>query len=449
MPTRKELLKFHIDWIPWGIAALYAVVYSYLGIIRYRAYHASCDIGLFVQSISTAFHGFYNTTEGASHFAYHFSPILYLLAPLIWAWKSAIVLIVVQAIAGGLTIPPIYGIARRRLPALPSALVAVIAGLYPALGGVSFVDFTENAFAPAAAAWLIWAIDARRMPAATFFALVCLSIKEDQAIVMAALGVTGAVYFYGHCERKWVAFSLGLVALSVSTITVFMTVVRPASGVWYGYPSIRDFYGGMNPLPLVSSLISVPKIAYIAAILVPLLGICLLSRCMLLAIPGLLECLLSRVPATYTVGQHYAAVWVPYVLASFAIGVSLLWRRSPRMVEPALMLSLAISLFINVAASPNEWSSNLSARTGEHEVLDTFIERLPNNASVTAFCSVYAHLGMHPNATVYAKSPTTFIITYPQRDVAEWDAEEKRFVTASRKYNVISNVNGLQIFKRK
>jgi uncharacterized membrane protein len=449
MRANREAQRRYSDWIPWGIAASYALAYSCLGVIRYRAYHASCDVGLFVQSISTAFHGFYNTTEAASHFAYHFSPILYLLAPLIWTWKSAVVLIIVQSVAGGLTIPPIYGIARRRLPVLPSILVAVIAGLYPALGGVSFIDFTENAFAPAAAAWLVWAIDSRRMVAATLFALICLCIKEDQAIIVAALGVTGAVYFYSRGERRWAVFSLGIVVLSVITITAFMTVVRPASGVWYGYPSIRDFYGGMNPLPLVLSLFSAPKIAYIVAMLVPLLGICLLSRCMLLAIPGLLECLLSRVPAAYTIGQHYAAVWVPYVLVAFAIGVSVLWQRQRKLVEPALLLSLGISLFINISASPNAWSTSLSARSHENDVLDDFISRLPHQASVTAFCPAYAHLGMYPNATVYAKSPTTFVIVYPQRDIAEWDGQEQQFVAASRGYSVLLDLNGLKIFERK
>ncbi len=196
MRGREDTPKPQVDWVPWAVASAYALVYSYLGAIRYLTYHAGCDDGLFVQSISSVFHGFHNTPEGASHFAYHFSPILYLLAPLIWIWKSALVLIITQAIAGALTVPPIYAIARRRLPPLPAALVGVIAGLYPPLGGIAFSDFSENAFAPAAAAWLIWAIDSRRMPASICFALICLSIKEDQAVVMAALGVTGAVYFY-------------------------------------------------------------------------------------------------------------------------------------------------------------------------------------------------------------------------------------------------------------
>jgi uncharacterized membrane protein len=217
MRANQEIPEYHIDWVPWGLAALYAVVYGYLGSVRYITYHASCDDGLFAQSISSAFHGFHNTPEGASHFAYHFSPILYLLAPLLWVWKSALVLIITQAIAGALTIPPIYAIARRRIPASFAAFVAVIVALYPPLGGVTFSDFSEDGFALAAAAWLIWAIDSRRMPAAIFFALVCLGIKEDQAVVLAALGLTGAIYFYRLGEKRWTAFALGLTALSIAT----------------------------------------------------------------------------------------------------------------------------------------------------------------------------------------------------------------------------------------
>jgi hypothetical protein len=118
-------------------------------------------------------------------------------------------------------------------------------------------------------------------------------------------------------------------------------------------------------------------------------------------------------------------------------------------VYPLLTLSLALSVFINVAASPNLWAQSLSRRSEEHEILDRFIASLPNNSSITAFCPIYAHLGMYPNATVYAKSPTTFIVTYSQRDVADWDAEEEHFIVASRKYYLVLEANGLKVFKRK
>src|SRR5262249_53102403 len=161
---------------------------------------------------------------------FHFSPVLYAVAPLLWAFKSPVVLIVVQAVAGALTIPAVYYIAARRVPPQVAAGVAVVAALYPPLGGVSFTDFSENAFAPVAAAWLLWAVDGRKMGAAWVFAIACLCIKEDQALFLAFAGVAGAVYFARRRERSWVTFSVALAVVSICTIALFMTVVRHATG---------------------------------------------------------------------------------------------------------------------------------------------------------------------------------------------------------------------------
>lgn len=434
--------------VPWIAAFAYAVVYSWLGIARYRSYHASCDDGLFAQTIASAFHGFRNTPEGASHFAFHFSPILYVVAPLLRAFKSPAVLIVVAAVACALTIPAIYYIAARRVPPQVAAGIAIVAALYPPLGGVSFTDFSENVFAPAAAAWLLWAIDGRKMAAAWVFAILCLCVKEDQALFVAFLGVLGAFYFARHGERSWVRFSALLTVVSLVTLALFMSVVRHASGVAYGYPSIRDFYGGVSAVQLVAGVFTLPKLQYAIEVLLPLLGLCLLSESMLLALPGLAECLLSRVPVAYTMGQHYAATWVPYVLVAFALGVARVWNRSPRLAAALMTLSLAISVYTNVFASPNDWNANLSPPSAADRRVDALVERLPPNASVTAFCQVFAHLGLDPNATVYAGAPTQYVVLYSARDIGDWDVREQQYVQANH-YALVESGDGVEIYRKR
>jgi uncharacterized membrane protein len=424
------------------------MVYSWLGVERYRSYHASCDDGLFAQTIASAFHGFRNTPEGASHFAFHFSPILYAFAPLLWAFKSPIVLIVVAAAAGALTIPAVYYIAARRVPPQVAAGIAVAAALYPPLGGVSFTDFSENAFAPAAAAWLLWAIDGRKMVAAWCFAILCLCVKEDQALFLGFLGVLGIIYFARRGEGPWVRFSALLTVVALVTLGFFMSVVRHASGVAYGYPSIRDFYGGTTPWQLLAGVFTVPKLQYVVGVLLPLLGLCLLSESMLLALPGLAECLLSRVPVAYTMGQHYAATWVPYVLVAFALGVARLWKRSPRLAEALVVMSLGVSAYINVFAGPNDWNANLSPPSAADRRVDAFVASLPPKASVTAFCQVFAHLGLDPNATVYAEQPTKYVVLYADRDIGNWDIRERKYVQSNR-YALVSNDDGVEIYQKR
>jgi uncharacterized membrane protein len=440
-------VKSRRPWVPWIVAFAYATVYSWLGIARYRSYHASYDEGLFTQVISSAFSGFHSTPEGANHFAFHFSPILYAVAPLLWTFKSPIALIVVGSVACAFTIPAIYCIAARRMPAQWAVAVAFAVALYPPLGGVAFTDFTENVFAPAAAVWLLWSIDGRKMGAAWCFAILCLCIKEDQALFLAYAGVLGIVYFARRRERQWVVFAASLTVVSLVTIALYMTVVRHASGVSYGYPSIRDFYGGATPWQLVAGVFTAPKLQYVVASLLPLLGLCLLSECMLLALPGLAECLLSRVPVVYMIGQHYAATWVPYVLVAFALGVARVWKRAPRAAAALLALSLLVSLYINVEASPNDWSANLSPRSASDDALDAFIGGLPANASVTSFARVFSHLGLDPNATLYAQAPTQYVILYADRDFPDWEARERGFIESNH-YALIERKGSVEIYRR-
>src|SRR6185312_12556961 len=229
---------------------------------------------------------------------------------------------------------------------------------------------------------------------------------------------------------------------------LFMSVVRHSTGVGYGYPSIRDFYGGVPAAQLLAGAFTWPKLTYVLEALVPLLGLCLLSRTMLLALPGLAECLLSRVPVAYTMGQHYAATWVPYVLVAFALGVARVWKRWPRATPVLTALAAGVSVYLNAFASPNDWSANLSAPAASDARVDAFVSNLPPNAPVTAFCQVFAHLGMDPNATVYAEQPTQYVVIYPARDIADWDTRERRYVRANG-YALTSNDDGVEIYGRR
>src|SRR5262249_26319264 len=149
-------------WV-WAASALYALVWFVLGLWRFTIFRTSFDDGIFTQILSSAFTGFRGTPEwNFNHLASHFSPSLYLFAPLVILTHSTVTMIALQAVAGGLVAPPLFLIARKRLPAWLAALCATVALVYPPFVGVTFADFHENGFAPAAILWLIWAIDAER-----------------------------------------------------------------------------------------------------------------------------------------------------------------------------------------------------------------------------------------------------------------------------------------------
>ncbi len=185
----------------WALSALYASVYGVLGWDRYATYHSGSDVGLFTQTLASAWHGFANTTEGGSHFRFHFSPILFLCAPALLATHSPLALVVTQACLGALAAPPLFLIARKRMPERLAVAVAGVALLYPPLAGVIFADFHENGFVPALTLWLLWALDARRFGWGSAFAALLLGVKEDQATILGFAALVGGVWFARRGDR--------------------------------------------------------------------------------------------------------------------------------------------------------------------------------------------------------------------------------------------------------
>jgi hypothetical protein len=72
---------------------------------------------------------------------------------------------------------------------------------------------------------------------------------------------------------------------------------------------------------------------------------------------------------------------------------------------------------------------------------------LPADGSVTSFCQVFAHLGMHPNATVYASVPSDYVVFYGERDSGDWRQRERRYVETSH-YRLIERVGSVEIYGR-
>ena len=382
----------------WLGTLAFAVIYTVLGAIRYATYHAGSDLGLFTQSIATAFSTFANTPEGGNHFTYHFSPILIACAPLVLATHSPLALVALQAIAGALVAPPLFFIAQKRVGDGRALAVAAVALLYPPLAGVTFADFHENGFAPAATLWLLWAVDAGRLRTAAFFAFVALSIKEDQAVLLAAAGVFGALAFWRDGDLRRARFcAVGSLA-SVATFVVFFTIVRYAAGATAAWAPTHFYAWGPTEVRGQAPWFSIGRPAYVLEALVPLAFAALATPAFALAIPGLTEVLASHESITYTMGQHYAGVWIGYALFAFALGIARIHAWSPVLSQRLLRVSLVLCALILAFASPTHWGHNLRARTAHDAARDRALARLDPASEVGVSDALFAHLGFDPKA---------------------------------------------------
>ena len=369
--------------LPWAIAAGYAAIFTALGAWRYAVHRNLVDFGIFAQSLRTNFFCFCNTIEG-SHWAFHFSPILAVPMLLLHVWNSPLVLVAVQSIACALVIPAVYALVERRADARVAALAAWIAALYPPLAGLAFVDFHENAFAPAAVLWLVWALDARRFRLAALFAVCAIGVKEDQALFIAVGALATAWVLRGDAAMR--RFLLALSAFAFLVVALFFFAIAPHVGANPAWQPTR-FYAwnaaDVRALPATS----LARLGFLVLALAPLAFLPLQSRAIVLAIPAFAEVLLSRMPTTFTMGTHYAGAWIGYLLAAFAFAI-------PRASIRRSYVALAFCALEFALADPLHPALNLRPIEARDRALDAYLRRWPVGLAVATQEEAFGHLAL-------------------------------------------------------
>jgi uncharacterized membrane protein len=432
----------------WIASAVFAALYVALDVDRYVTYHSGADLGLFAQTVASAFHGFSNTIEGGSHFTFHFSPILYLLAPLLWLTRSPVTLLVIQACATALVAPPLYLIARRRIPEQLAFGVAVVALLYPPLAGVAFSDFHENGLAPAATMWLLWAVDARRWRWATLFLATTLAIKEDQALILAFAGVFGLGYFRRRHDPDGARFAFGAIVASLAVFALYFMVVRPLAGAAHPWEPMH-FYADSLPAHRGPEREVLERFTYLLEAFVPLCFACFASPALALAAPGFVELFLSRDPITYTMGQHYAAVWIPYVLAAFALGIARIYRRRWGLAARLVWASIALCVLNLLFLSPTHWTHYLAWRSAHDARLDRVLAGLPPRLKVGTHDEIFAHLGLDPNASLGVASSPQYVLLDQTKTSSYWvERLQPRLHEPRSGYRLEWESDGVALYRR-
>ncbi|MGR4065740.1 MAG: DUF2079 domain-containing protein [Vulcanimicrobiaceae bacterium] len=386
------------DRVVWAATIAYAAIFTALGSLKYLVHRNLVDFGIFAQTAASV-PAFRNAVEG-SHWAFHFSPILLVAGGLLEVWRSPFALIALQSLACALVIPPVCDIVERGRGTAAARLTAGVLFLYPALAGLAFNDFHENAFAPAAVAWMVWAFDAGSMTLMLVFAALTLAVKEDQAIFLA---IASAVVLWRFRGTSW-ARAAGLVlAASLVVLIKYFSYVQPHAVANPGWQPVRFYAWSASDFATLLPAGVLGRLGFVVLAFTPLLFIPFRSRAMWLAAAPLAEVLLSRMPTTYTLGSHYAGAWLGYVLAAFAFGVCTLSRERAELLLRWCFVPCAIVLLV---ANPLHPGLNLRLPQARDAALDRAIAWLPPGARVATQEEAYGHLALSdPNATVLPEKP--------------------------------------------
>jgi uncharacterized membrane protein len=401
-PRERLARTFGDPWL-WGGCILYAGLFFALGYARYTVHRNFVDLGVFSQITGSAFGCFCSPLYG-SQWAHHFSPILYLAGVFMLVWRSALTLIALQAVAAALFVPAVYGLVLRHADRKTARLAAAVTLLYPALGGMVFGDFYENAFAPAAVAWMLWAFDGGYLGLAALFALLTLAIKEDQAFFLMVAGVLASFRYRDDAPRRNTAIALTF--LSVAVALVYVLQIQPHAPGGNPHWAQRFFSWGGGSLGDVFPKGILDRVGFIVLAFLPLLFLPFRTPAFLVAVLPLAEVLGSSSPVTYTIGQHYAGAWLGYVFYAFAIAVCTAWNRDPARIARALYWCIGLCVTEFAVADPLHPGINLHPYQARDAALDRYLARLPAQFDVATQEEAYTHLAAtDAHATLLPETP--------------------------------------------
>jgi uncharacterized membrane protein len=328
-------------------AAAYAALFVSAAVIHFVALKTGrFDHGDMVQAIWNTLHGrFLETTtlygRQGSRLGAHVDPLLLLLAPLIWS-SSPLVLPVLQALAVASGALPVFWLARKHLGSpRAGAKFAFAYLLYPA---TQFNAFTNaDGFHPVSVAvplvlYGLWFLDEDRLVAFSVMALLAASTKEEMPLAVGCLGIWYAVR-RGEKRFGFSVFAAGLATTLFNFLWVIphfsSTGVEPFAGRYRavgGTPQGMAHKLATDPMAFVHAVASGHKVMFLALLLIPFLGLCLMEPLLFLgAVPELVINLLSSKGEQTTISYQYAAGIVPFVVAASIFGVARFKRRPGRL----------------------------------------------------------------------------------------------------------------------
>ena len=384
--------------ISWTLGAF--VVIAALDVLRMTFWTYGADTGTFVQLILDAFGTMRDGIEGGTHYQFHWSPILVLLWPLLAATHAPIVLQLFQTACTVAVAPLAYALVVPRAGERVALRVAILTLLYPPLLAMGWGEFHELGLYAPLVFGLIVAADRRAWRWFAIVAALICGVREDVSIEIAIVATALAIVGW----RSRLAWSLTACA-ALASLVWYYAIIVPRAGTWQP-AHFYQYAFALGPLALilsplvhtrefVATFFTFGRLTYLLEAIVPLALLPLFSRWSLLALPGLAIVLLANDQLVYHMGNHYAALWSPWLL----IGTAFAAARSsnPRWPTIAIGLCAIVLAFFNPLhpahfLKPNYY--DLAAARGA-------LACVPPNAGVSTHDEWFTQIAArNPNATL-------------------------------------------------
>ncbi|MFI6323471.1 DUF2079 domain-containing protein [Nonomuraea sp. NPDC050556] len=454
---------------PWigVLTALAATAYATLGLVKLATFRTTTfDLVVFDQAVRGysrlgppyvpvvgAFHG-----RGYDYlqFADHFSPIWAVLAPFYWIHDGPETLVVAQAVLFAAAIPFIWLFTRRVLGAVPAWLVSVAYALsWPVAQAIAF-DVHEVMFVPVLTAIMIERYQAgRRLPAyLAMFAL--LLVKEDMGLMVIGFGL----YQFVVGDRLR---GLSSAAIGVGWTILVRGVLIPIAGgdqndFWaYNHlgPDAPSAVAAILRDPLGTLLLpfsAEAKVDTLFLLVWPTLLLCLLSPLSLVALPHVLERMLSDRELWWQSDFQYNAFTVVILFLAGVDGLARLlrWTKGPESLKLAwavgvcaVALTLVPKFSLDQLYHPDFYKGDEARTAAAAEA----VSKVPSGVTVETVNSLGPNLSSRATVQLWTAQPH-FSAPWVLADTARW---EFPFGSAEEQANRVAELQNLgyqKVFER-
>ncbi len=401
VPSRRLVL--------WSLVAF--VVLAALAAVRVADWSYGADTGTFVQVVLDALGPMHDGVENTTHYRFHWSPTLIVLWPFLAATHSVWVLQAILAAATVACAPLLAAIARRGFGQGPldggvADRIGAVALVYPPLVAVGFGEFRDLGLLPLLTLGWWLALRTRAWGWLALCALLLAGLREDVCLELAIVGIGVAVWAARRGDRATALAGGGSALLALISDAVYVLVVIPRVGPWppshfYVYP-FADGPAALlaapftHPLAFGAAIFTLGRLTYVLEALVPLALVPLRSRLVLLTIPGFAIVLLANSGLVWRMGEHYAALWIPWLLIAFGAGIATL--RLPRRWTTVALVLCGIVLVVFNPAHPQHYLQPSYAHLSDARAA---LACVPSTATVATHDEWYTAVsGQRPDAMV-------------------------------------------------
>lgn len=341
----KRIGRFGDRKILFFIFFIFILIFASIGIARHMAFSSSgCDLAVSDQAIWNTMKGnilFCSLDGNINHLGAHFDPVLFLIVPLYAIWPNVIILILLQAIALGLAIFPLYLIAKNQL----NSRILVFAFIFAyfisrSVRGIGLLDFHTDSFLVPLSFWAFYFLIKGRIIQFLVSLFVMLLCKENAAFLIAGFGI------FCFFQKKYRLGAL-LLLFGIAAWFILTGWVMPYFANTKDYPYLCWLPFGStysqnltavlkNPALLKGLFLSPGKINFYFKLFGPLGFLSFLSpkHCILFLVPLTVQVVASvGHPGMETISSHYPAHTMPFIFISAIYGAGWLIERMSKNKE--------------------------------------------------------------------------------------------------------------------